>query len=217
MWPFKPRDLLKDGIDALYEARLDVAKSLLEQASLSCPRPAAALSYLALAHRTSGHLTQALDLLDRAKSKDPTSFEPHAAESIIRLTAKDISGVISSYHDSTKLLSADLEGHFLKLLCFCLFSEMFSNSEETPQGATVCFKLTPVTRIAVLILDGRPKEAAKEPPPAGTPPPLWSLAHALALFRNGDPRSAFTWTDAGAVLLKSNPDIPIFAFRSALR
>jgi tetratricopeptide (TPR) repeat protein len=208
MWPFTNSDPLKRGIDALFSRELEVAKLLLKEASSNSERPAVALSYLALVHRTSGAVHLADAALEKAKSLDDKCFEAYAAESIVRLTQKDIPGTIAASHAASEHLAHDLEGHFLKLLLFCLFAEMISHSEEGPDGAILSFKLTPVTRTAILLLDGRPKDALKEPPPTGDPGSLWSLARGLALYRNGDLKSAAKYIDAASVLL-NQPDCTV--------
>ncbi|MCX5788794.1 MAG: hypothetical protein NTX64_09870 [Elusimicrobia bacterium] len=216
MWPFRSFDPLKEGIDALYSRRLDEAKSLLQEAASKSERPAVAWSFLALAHRTAGALPLAHAALEKAKSVDDKCFEAYAAQALVRLTQKNIPGMLAASHEASRRLAYDLEGHFLKLLLFCLLAEMISHGEEGADGAVVSFKLTPVTRTAVLLLDGRPKEALKEPPPPGDPGPLWALVHGLAVHRDGELKSAAKYIDAASTLL-SHPDclIAFEAFKLA--
>ena len=200
-------DDLSSGIASLYSRKLQDAKGFLERAASAYHLPAVPLSYLALAYRTLGDLDMARDALSRAKDADDACFEAYAADSAVWLTWKDLSRALAAWREATRRKPHGLEGHFLNLLLFCLWAEALANSQEGPSGATLSFKLTPATRMAVLLLDGRFAEALDATAPPGAPPPLWTLARGLAVYRSGDRTAATRWLDAAAVLI----DQPICA------
>jgi tetratricopeptide (TPR) repeat protein len=140
-------------------------------------------AWLALAYRAEGDIDRARAAVERSKTDDPT-FEAHAADSAILLTEGNIEDAMMAWSEATKLSPSDEDGHFLHLVLYCIWAEIMAHSEEDAGGVTLHLRHTPVTRCAILLLDGRPREAMGAVS-RGTTDPLEMLACGLALFRVG--------------------------------
>lgn len=178
--PSPPSEALSAGVAALYEGRAENARRHLEQAERMMDRPAVAAAYLALAHRIAFDTDLAREAIARAKEVDDACFEAYAAESVLLLTRKRLEAAVVALDEASRRTPYDLEGHFLKLLLLCLWGECLAGAESGPEGMRVDYKLTPVTKAAILILDGNAKGA----PAPGHGGALESIASALLLFRN---------------------------------
>lgn len=170
---------LSEGIDFLYSGRADYARARFEEAERGLDRPAVAAAYAALAHRIAFDADLAREAISRAKELDDSCFEAYAAESVLLLTRKRLEPALAAWEEARRRKPYGLEGHFLKLVLLCLWTEALAGAGDS---GIVSFRITPVTRAAVMILDGNARTA----PEPGHGGPLETLATALLSFRKGD-------------------------------
>jgi tetratricopeptide (TPR) repeat protein len=174
----------QEGRSKFWSGDTDKAGRLLSAALEAGSPLALALAYRSLVKRAKLDVQGALDDAAQAVAADGNCFEAHAARSLALLTAANLPKAVQFFGSADERVPHDVEGHCLKLILHLLYTEMLVNSVETPDGAELNFKLTPTTRAATRLLEGRPELALQEIS-YGPETAMGYAARGLVLYRLG--------------------------------
>ena len=156
-------ELFQEGRTKMWARQFGEADRLLGRAARHHRLPELPLAYRSLLLRAQKKTREAIQTADQGIKAAPSSFEAHAARCVALLTLpSDMESIVGAYDQATRLAPSDPDGHFLRLALFLLFYDMIRNAEETAQGVTLNFTLTPLTRMAIRLFDFQPEGAIEE-------------------------------------------------------
>lgn|GEM_PF-1851573 len=147
--------LLDEGRAALWRGEAKKAEEILERAERGHKKPAVARAYRSLARRMRTDFSGALKEADAAAALDPRCLEAQAARAAALLSLKKLVDACLAYNETSSRSPHDLAGHALRLLTVSLFAETIANAREDAEGLQLDFLLTPASRCAVRVFDGR--------------------------------------------------------------
>jgi len=186
--PAAAERLFAEGRALFWARETDQAEDLLSRAAPGHPKPALPLAYRSLLRRNQMKVPAALKDANAAVARDPGCHEAHAALCAALLTdPARLTDAIMACNRANECTPHDADGHYLRLLLFVLLFDTLMGAEEDAEGVTFHFRHTPLTRLAIRLLECREDLARTE---FGLlhdyPAPVAALARGITLYREGE-------------------------------